>query len=187
MAELSKEQKADIDKAMQAFHGWAESMNLTLTEDEIADKYAELVQEVTGEVAIIDAGSRELESWDEVAEAMATGQVEVIDDYQKLDDKRQLVNVPFFVNRFWFTTDADSGRQYATMRILTSRPINTGAGATQKVVITDGSTGIFRQLRLYAQKQQKSGGFIVRNGLRASEYVQDTSEGRVDAKTFYLT
>jgi len=180
---------ADINDAVNAYVEWAAGLNITLSEDEIEAKRAELTREMGGETstALASAGTREIESFEEVAELLAdpSADVLVVDDYQKLDDKSQLINVPFFINRWWFT-EGDMG-EFAVLRCITSRPVRTGAGETTKVVISDGSTGIHDQLKKVTLKTQKTAALMVRHGLRVSQYTADTDSGPKMAETFYLT
>jgi hypothetical protein len=133
------------------------------------------------------AGTHEIESFEEVREMVESdpSSVLVVDDYQKLDDKSQLINVPFFVNRWWFA-EGDMGT-FAVLRCVTSRKVLTAAGETDKVVISDGSTGIYAQLRKITQKTGKTAALVVRHGLRVSQYTADTDTGPKQAETFYLT
>lgn len=179
----------DIETAVDQYVEWASGLNITLSEDEIEAKRNELRREMGAETstALATAGAREIESFEEVAELLAdpSADVLVVDDYQKLDDKSQLVNVPFFINRWWFT-EGDMG-EFAVLRCITSRPVRTGAGDTTKVVVSDGSTGIFKQLREVTKKTQKTAALMVRHGLRVSQYTADTESGPKMAETFYLT
>ena len=176
----------DIEQAVDSYVEWASGLNITLTEDEIEAKRNELRREMGGsDSALVSAGTREIESFDEVAGLLSDPNVLVIDDYQKLDDKSLLINVPFFINRWWFT-EGEMG-EFAVLRCVLSKPVHTGAGETDKVVISDGSTGIFKQLREVTKKTQKTAALMVRHGLRVSQYTADTESGPKMAETFYLT
>jgi len=183
-----KDLEQDIEAAVNQYVEWASGLNITLSEDEIETKRNELRRELGGgEIVTTDAGTREVESFDEVADLLSAspGEVLVIDDYQKLDDKSQLINVPFFINRWWFT-EGDMG-EFAVLRCVTQRPVRTGAGETDKVVLSDGSTGIYKQLREVTKKTQKTAALMVRHGLRVSQYTADTETGPKMAETYYLT
>jgi hypothetical protein len=187
MAE-EKDLERDVEQAINQYIEWAAGLNMTLSEDEIQQKRNDLYREMGGgQLVPQDAGSREVESFDEVRELIEAdpSSVAVVDDYQKLDDKSQLVNVAFFINRWWFT-EGDMG-DFAVMRCVVSRPVLTPAGETDKVVVTDGSTGIFAQLRKFTQKTQRTGNLLVRHGLRVSQYTADTESGPKMAETYYLT
>ena len=187
-----KNVNAEIDEAIKAWEDWMAGLNLTPTEGEREQKRRDLARELGGEIATLDEVG-EGESWDEVAELFAdperaAGTV-TLDDYQKLDDKSLLINVPFYVNRWWFTDSDEYGREgsFAVMHCITSRPIRMPTGDTSKVVVTDGSTGIYAQLRKITAKTGQSAKLMVRNGLRVSKYTADTDEGPKAAETFYLT
>ena len=176
----------DIEDAVNAYVEWAAGLNITLTEDEIDAKRNELRREMgAAELVPVDAGAREIESWDEVQELLASGDAAVIDDYQKLDNKHALVNQPFVINRFWFT-EGDMG-EFVVARCLLRDKVQTPAGETDKIILTDGSTGIFKQLREVAKKTQRTTNIVVRHGLRVSQYTADTDSGPKMAETFYLT
>jgi hypothetical protein len=195
MAKDDAEQKvnAEIEQAVTEYIEWAAGLNLSLSDEEIEAKRTELQRSIGGQTstALATAGTREIENFDEVRDLLSDPEADflVLDDYQKLDDKSGLVNVPFFVNRWWFTDSDQFGQdgQFAVMRVITSRPIMTPAGETDKVVITDGSTGIYSQLRRITTKTGKTAALMVRHGLRVSEYTADTDQGPKQAKTFYLT
>lgn len=180
-----KELNDDIEKAIERFRESMDALNITLTEDEINDKRRELQRATGAELDIVEPGG--IETWEEVAGLLQSspGSVSVIDDFQKLDDKSLLINVPFYINRFWFT-EGEMG-DFAVAHCVTSTPVNTSTGMTSKIILTDGSTGIFKQLREYAKKTGKSGQVIIRHGLRVSQYTADTDQGPKAAETFYLT
>lgn len=176
----------DIEQAINEWVNWtSENLNLTPTEDEIAAKRKEL--ERGAGIVPASQGTEEIESWSQFQEVMATNPdaVQAIDDFVKLDDKRQLLGLPFLISRFWFSLGDVS--DYATMRCLLSRPILTPEGETDRVVITDGSKGIYEQLRELSLSSGRMTNLVVRHGLRVSEYTIDTDEGTKAAKTFYLT
>jgi hypothetical protein len=195
MSPSQEEIQRDVDEALDAYRSWAIGINLDLTEEEIETKRNELLRSMGGaEIAIPDAGSREIDSWDEVAQLLAEDPeaVVILDDYVKLDDKNQLLNTPFFINRWWFTEGDMTNEQgeptgFAVMRIIVSRKVHTPTGESDKVIVTDGSTGIYKQLRQITQKKQQTGAMIVRHGLRVSQYTTETAEGIKQAETFYLT
>lgn len=182
-----------IENRIEQYKEWAAGINLQLTDQEIEDRRAKLRRQMgvtTTEIEPI-ADAREIESFEEVRELVEQDptSVLIVDDYQKLDDKGQLINVPFLVKSWWFTDSDEFGRegQFAVMRILVSRKVLTPAGETDKVVVTDGSTGIMAQLREITKKTEKTGMLLVRHGLRVSQYTAATDEGPKAAKTYYLT
>lgn len=57
----------------------------------------------------------------------------------------------------------------------------------EKVIINDGSTGIYQQLKAVTNLKGIQGGLLVRGGLRKSEYPYETPDGSiVEATTYYL-
>lgn len=181
---LSKEQNDQINATVNTFVEHMSALGISLSKDEIEDKRRELVRMETGVIETPDdAGAMEYDTFDDVAALMATapeGEILTLDDYKKLDDKALLLNIPFFINRWWFT-EGDMGT-FAVLRIITKRQ-----GQNEKWVVTDGSTGIMAQLREVTKRTGKTAGLLVRNGLRVSEYTADTETGPKMAKTFYLT
>jgi hypothetical protein len=73
------------------------------------------------------------------------------------------------------------------MRCIASRPVMTPSGATQRLVLSDGSAGIYRQLRETTQRTGKTTSMVVVNGLRVSQYTVEVEGGSQPAETFYLT
>lgn len=181
--------EAEVEEAVNQYVEWAAGLNISLSEDEIDEKRRELLKAAgaTPSTELVSAGAREVESFDEVAELLSTepGQVLIVDDYMKLDDKSLLINVPFFINRWWFT-EGDMG-DFAVMRCVLSRKVHTPAGETDKVVLSDGSTGIMAQLKKVTLKTGKTASLMVRHGLRVSQYTADTETGPKQAETYYLT
>lgn len=115
-----------------------------------------------------------LESFDDAMDHFGGADgVTTIDDYPKLDDKAELIGVPFMIVKFWFS-EGEMGT-YVTMKVLTKD--------NRKFTVVDGSTGVCAQLEETARVTGRNGGVMARDGLRVSEY---TYRGQ-PAKTFYLT
>lgn len=181
---LSKEQNDQINATVNTFVEHMNALGITLSEEEVEAKRVELVRMETGVIeSLDDSGAMEYNTFDDVAALMATapeGEILTLDDYKKLDDKTLLLNIPFFINRWWFT-EGEMGT-FAVLRVICKR-----FGANEKWVVTDGSTGIMAQLREVTKRTGRTAGLLVRNGLRVSEYTADTDTGPKMAKTFYLT
>lgn len=165
---------ADVDSALESFIKTAAGLGLPLSEDEIAQKRQELEAVAYGTPVQKDSG--DYVSFDE-ALAAAGSEALILDDFEKLDNKDELLNVPFIVTRWWFT-EGDMGT-FAVLRCITRD--------NRKLVVTDGSTGICAQLKKITLDTGKTANMVVRNGLRVSEYTADTSEGPKRARTYYLT
>lgn len=112
--------------------------------------------------------------------------------YALLEDKHQLIGVPFLVTEFKFSEskkfkNADGvGKSFAIMYVVTQDDA--------MYTVVDGSTGIRDQLEAIAAERIESNhpdpykGIAVVNGLRVSEYdYTDPQTGAVSmAETFYL-
>lgn len=93
---------------------------------------------------------------------------EIGDGFTMLDDKDKLINVPFIALQ-WRFTPGDFGKQYVIMRVVT----DTG----DKYVITDGGTGIAQQMASFTERTKRTGGLLVKRGLRKSEYDNEFGHG----------
>lgn len=81
-------------------------------------------------------------------------------DVLNSDEKKQLVNVPFIV----LDSRIHDGEQGAFCSLVAV----TEKGA--RYIINDGSTGIYAQVLRLREKTAKDGGWLIRHGLRDSEY-----------------
>lgn len=108
--------------------------------------------------------------------------------FKVCDNLMQLVSVPFIILDISFST-GDFG-EFAILRVVTKYD--------EKFIITDGSTGIYRQVKGYIQKTGETSGYAVPRGLTVSEFRFSEETGSVvrpgepgydkakPAKTFYL-
>jgi hypothetical protein len=111
---------------------------------------------------------------------------DAIDDYVKLENKSELIGVPSIVVKFWFSRgeilNEETGEleetEYVTMQGITEKH--------RKFTLTDGSTGVYRQVKAWYERKGKNGGLPMRNGLRVSEYPNPRNPKLV-ARTYYLT
>lgn len=107
------------------------------------------------------------------------------------DEKAELIGVPFFIRSWRFTIDKDTERPYVVIHAITK--------ANDMVIITDGSTGIHKQLEALTVKRISEGHAapmeqaLVANGLRVSEYgtlkgqpVKAGEKPDGKGRTFYL-
>jgi hypothetical protein len=177
----------EIEEGVEAFQTAMAGLGITLSDEEIEAKRKELRYQLGGEggeLAVLEGG--EVTSWEEAERAFqqSPDSFTILDDFVKLDLKEQLVNIPFVISSCWFSL-GDQG-DYVTMKCVVSRPIMTPTGPTQKVVVTDGSTGIYQQIRKLVTSTGQTKNIMVRNGLRVSRYTVDTEEGEKNAETFYL-
>lgn len=98
-----------------------------------------------------------------------------------LKDKRQLVGIPFLVVEWSFHPGAAG--QFVSARVVTKD--------NRKLIVNDGGSGIFDQLRRISDKLSAMGkpfrGVVCKHGLRESEYTYTDDAGdEKPAKTYYL-
>lgn len=98
------------------------------------------------------------------------------------EEKHTLKNVPFIVLDGGSRTDAATGRDYFSFRIVT----NDG----RKLIVNDGSAGLARQASEIIAKRGSLSGLVVLGGLSGGEYTTtiDGPKGPevVKASTFYF-
>jgi hypothetical protein len=90
-------------------------------------------------------------------------------------DKRNMVGVPLFLVD-WKFLDSDYGVEGDKFVVIHAVTRNDDGGVT-KWVITDGSTGIARDLRNFTEKTGRDGGMLFKGGLSISEYQTDNTDG----------
>jgi hypothetical protein len=178
----------DVEQALDRWIAWAtDTLNLRPTEDEIALQREKIKRELAGEAGteVEMVSGRDARSWDDVEEIFrsAPETVSILEDYQRVE-KRDLIGVPFFINR-WRFVEGEMG-EFVVAYCITRDPVRTETGTSNLVFFTDGSTGILRQLREVTINQGKRERLAVKNGLNRSEYTADTDTGPKQAETFYL-
>lgn len=110
------------------------------------------------------------------------------------EDKDRLIGVPFVILTFGFN-EGDFG-EFASVLLVTDR--------SDRIILNDGSTGIYEQLLDILKNSGKTGGIFFPHGLRKSTYdtckecgrprkpsatectCGDTTERRSTGKTYYL-
>lgn len=97
------------------------------------------------------------------------------DGFKMLENKVTLIGVPFFAVS-WNFTAGDHG-EYVAVRVVTQDD--------KKLVITDGSKGIYEMLANYSKSSGRYGGLFVRKGLRKSDYTYTDDKGEEKAATTY--
>lgn len=97
------------------------------------------------------------------------------------DDKMSLIGKPMALIE-WRFNRGDQGD------FVSIRAVDMSVQPFRKVILNDGSTGIYRQLRDFTDQTRIQAGLMVKNGLRVSEYTYyDDKQGiEKPAKTFYL-
>lgn len=99
------------------------------------------------------------------------------DGFRMLENKDALSGVGFFAVS-WNFSMGDHG-EFVAVKLVTEDD--------RKLVITDGSTGIYAQLAQYSKQTGRYGGLFVRKGLRRSDYTYTDDKGdEKDAHTYYL-
>lgn len=95
-----------------------------------------------------------------------------------LSDKMVLVGLPFVIVK-WNFYQGDVG-EFVSAWVLTK--------TNDRLIMNDGSTGIYAQLRALTDATGQDSGLICRHGLRVSEYDWTKPDGTVGgrAKTFYI-
>lgn len=95
------------------------------------------------------------------------------------EDKKRLVGVPLMLLD-WTFREGDYTDQYVSIMAVAQME----GGVIGKYIINDGSTGIRVQLREYQDETGRTGGLMVRNGLRMSEYPVNMEDGETKGMPF---
>lgn len=125
---------------------------------------------------------RDLESFDDflnkaLEDGMPRANAEDVwgDGFQQID-KEELIGVPFVIVSWTFSKSKKfSNAEFVTVRVVTQD--------NRKLFFTDGSTGIYKQLKNIPQP----GVLLCEYGLRKSEYDYKDEKGKVTrARTYYF-
>lgn len=149
----AKKSGTDVAKPAQIF-----------TTDELADLNSfddalKLLQSKIGEENIVSADQ------------------EIGDGFKLLDNKDQLMEVPFLAVS-WDFHQGEHG-EFVAVKLMTK----DGA----KYILNDGSTGIRDQLIAFTNKKGLQAGLFCAKGLRRSDYEYEDEKGeKKKAKTYYL-
>lgn len=129
-------------------------------------------------------------SWDDILSTVAEKEGGIVDAAEELGDgfvvieKNKLVGKSFIILNVMFPEsdrlDADgSPLRFAVVRIITEDK--------ERYVFTDGGSGVYATLDEWCTTAGKTGGLLVRGGLRKSEYTYTDGNGRKQpAVTYYL-
>lgn len=99
------------------------------------------------------------------------------DGFKIVENKDTLIGVQFFAIA-WNFLMGDHG-EYVAVRLVTED--------NRKLVLMDGSTGIFQMLANYSKKTGLAGGLLCQKGLRRSDYTYKGEDGKEkSAQTYYL-
>lgn len=93
--------------------------------------------------------------------------------------KEELIGKQFLILQYGFDTSEEySNQEYAWVRAILEN--NT------RVYFSDGSTGVYAQLRKFYDETERDGGMLCRRGLRKSTYKVDVEGKETSATTFYI-
>jgi len=110
-----------------------------------------------------------IDSFDAAIQALADANIaitdvadELGDGFEVLEDKDQLIGMPFIILNVRHNPMGDYG-PFVSLQIVTKDG--------RKLVVNDGSTGIYDQTEIFYNKTGKSlAGYYCKHGLRASEF-----------------
>lgn len=127
---------------------------------------------------------RDIQSFSDALQALADAGIQVHsteefgDGFKVLQDKNRLVDVPFIILGFRFH-DGENG-EFAIAHVVTE--------SNEKLILTDGGSGIRDQLKRYAGHGVESG-LMVPRGLIRSDYKYDdpTTGEKRPGTTYYLS
>ena len=170
------------------------------TEKKDATSGAEL--DLTGNRNVFDdAALAGITSLDDALSALAgiSASTDSIADYgngfEVCKEKQQLIGKAFVIVQWRFNTDAEK----TDFGPFVSAAIVTEAG--EKLILNDGSTGVYKQLMMVTAKRETDGvantqsGLICKGGLRESaypakdangNYLYDKNENAIQGTTYYL-
>ena len=148
---------------------------------------------------------RAIDSWDALGEFVSSASILVnrLSEYGPgltvVTDKNALIGVPLMILDYRFN-EGDSGPFVSAVAVVRT-PITISGDVVSKIVINDGSTGIYSQLRSIEAERVADGTDVIRplyceHGLRRSDYDRKDESGNVimndktgkpeRATTFYL-
>lgn len=155
-------------------------------------------EETTQEVAKSNGGfsteeMREIASFDDVQKLFEAHGIQVVDAAEEIGDgfslvdndeksrfeKREMMILSWAFGQGDFKRLDGTQSEFVAVRFVSPEP----TGEIGKFVLTDGGTGIYKQLREYTDRTDKTAGLYVKKGLRSSHYSNEFSD---DAVTFYL-
>jgi hypothetical protein len=103
------------------------------------------------------------------------------DGFALLDNKDTLIGKPLLFLS-WSFNNGDFG-PFVSAHVVA----RVDSGGANKVIINDGSTGIYAQLEAYTKRTGKQGGLLSRKGLRRSDYMYTDEKGQErPASTHYI-
>lgn len=133
-----------------------------------------------------DSSLRKITNFDEAFAAAQEMYGDVVDasttigtgfDLMQTDEKDQLVGEPFIVLEIKFNWSDQYNQEFVSFVAVTEHG--------RRVIVNDGSTGIYAQLRSFVDEYNRYGGILVKGGLRRSDY--PATDDRPAGTTFYLS
>lgn len=106
------------------------------------------------------------------------------DGFEAVDNKRELVGTNMALLSWTFSHSEKFDGEFVTVRAITTD--------NRKIRFSDGSSGIYAQLRELTDRREKDGhpypqGALICNGLRVSDYMYTDDKGKkTAASTFYI-
>jgi hypothetical protein len=102
---------------------------------------------------------------------------EIGDGFILLEKKDSLIGVPLMFLG-WDFHMGDFG-EFVSAKVVTKDG--------RKIILNDGSSGLYKQLAEYSAKKKRMGGLLVPNGLRKSDYEYEDEKGeKRPATTYYI-
>lgn len=115
--------------------------------------------------------------------AVASADETLGNGFSIIDDKSVLIGVELLLMS-WQFNNGDMGEFVSINAVAKYRGVTN---APAKLIINDGSTGIYKQLKELTAQTGKTAGLYVRKGLRVSNYEYEDDKGvKRPAQTFYL-
>lgn len=123
--------------------------------------------------------------------AQTFGGIVESDDFEQIENKDQLVNIPFLILNWEYGKKSDYGDD--NVYVLVYAVI--AGGSERKIFFSDGGTGIRKRLEKLKERDGRTGGISCKRGLRFSEYGLDKNNNPVPlgdpsqsskGKTYYL-
>lgn len=143
------------------------------------------------ELRISDAQLRDISSFEDairLAESVYGSVVDASEEigsgFVMLENKDRLTDVPFLILSCSFPegdyrNEIGELSKFAVVRLVTDKG--------DRLVITDGGHGVFTQLSELNERTGRSGGILVKGGLRRSDYSYEDANGVTQpATTYYL-
>lgn len=140
-----------------------------------------VVQPLNSIRAVDDMDTTEYLAWLE-SEGVTLETFDGGSQWELLKDKAELIDIPFIVAKVRFN-DGTMGRFASVCCYL---------DGGRKVIFNDGSsTGIYRQLQTWVEKNKRDTGIVCAKGLRVSNYIYkdekpDGTVIEIPAKTYYI-